>query len=222
MNADPLASTSPSGVFRVSREGSDGSPGGGGATHDRELRAPGSIGLWAFIGVATSLFSLFLVAFAMRMDSPDWHRVALPWQVWLSTGLLVAASVAMELATRAAHAGRMERARTALRLGGLGAAAFVASQLWAWQVLYALHVVPANNPAGSFFYLLTAMHGLHVLGGLAGFARVAMDRGSGTRTVVRIGLCARYWHFLLALWVVLLAALGWLTPEIVRYICGTD
>lgn len=221
MNAESIATQSPSGVFRVSREGPGGGPGGGDATHDREVRAPGSIGLWAFIGVVTSLFSLFLVAFAMRMDSPDWHRVALPWQVWLSTGLLAAASVAMQLSTRAARAGHMERARTALRLGGLGAAAFVASQLWAWQALYALHVVPANNPAGSFFYLLTAMHGLHVVGGLVAFAYVAMDRGSGTRTVTRIGLCTRYWHFLLALWLVLLGALGWLTPEIVRYICGT-
>lgn len=221
MNAESIATQAPSGVFRVSREGPSGGPGGGGAMHDREVRAPGSVGLWAFIGVATSLFSLFLVAFAMRMDSPDWHRVALPWQVWLSTGLLGAASVAMQLSTRAARAGHMERARTALRLGGLGAAAFVASQLWAWQALYALHVVPANNPAGSFFYLLTAMHGLHVVGGLVAFAYVAMDRGSGARTVTRIGLCTRYWHFLLGLWLVLLAALGWLTPEIVRYICGT-
>jgi len=221
MNAESIATQAPSGVFRVSREGPSGGPGGGGAMHDREVRAPGSVGLWAFIGVATSLFSLFLVAFAMRMDSPDWHRVALPWQVWLSTGLLGAASVAMQLSTRAARAGHMERARTALRLGGLGAAAFVASQLWAWQALYALHVVPANNPAGSFFYLLTAMHGLHVVGGLVAFAYVVMDRGSGARTVTRIGLCTRYWHFLLGLWLVLLAALGWLTPEIVRYICGT-
>ncbi|SFC35744.1 cytochrome c oxidase subunit 3 [Cupriavidus sp. OV038] len=221
MNAESIATQAPSGVFRVSREGPNGGPGGGGAMHDREVRAPGSVGLWAFIGVVTSLFSLFLVAFAMRMDSPDWHRVALPWQVWLSTGLLAAASVAMQVSTRAARAGQMERARRALRLGGLGAAAFVASQLWAWQALYALHVVPANNPAGSFFYLLTAMHGLHVVGGLVAFAYVAMDRGSGTRTVTRIGLCTRYWHFLLALWIVLLGALGWLTPEIVRYICGT-
>ncbi|WP_454766838.1 bb3-type cytochrome oxidase subunit III [Cupriavidus campinensis] len=222
MNAESISTQEPAGVFRVTRDGPEGGPGGGGALHGHETRAPGSIGLWAFMGVATSLFSLFLVAYAMRMDSPDWHRVALPWQAWLSTALLVGASAAMHLATRAAREGRMEYARMALRLGGVGAAAFVASQLWAWQALYALHVVPANNPAGSFFYLLTAMHGLHVLGGLVGFAFVAADRGSGPRTVRRIGLCARYWHFLLAVWVVLLGALGWLTPEIVRYICGTD
>ncbi|MGO4308125.1 bb3-type cytochrome oxidase subunit III [Cupriavidus sp. RAF12] len=221
MNAESLATDTPAGVFRVSRESPEGGSTGGDATHGHGTRAPGSIGLWVFMGVVTALFSLFLAAYAMRMDSPDWQQVTLPWQVWLSTALLAGASVAMQVAVRAGRAGRMVRARRALRIGGLGAVAFVASQLWAWQALYALHVVPANNPAGSFFYLLTAMHGLHMLGGLVGFAFVMTDRGSGTRTVMRIGLCARYWHFLLAVWIVLLAALGWLTPEIVRYICGT-
>lgn len=219
MKTDPIAADASLGLFRVSRE-SPGGDTGGDAMHGQGHRAPGGVGLWVFMGVVTALFTLFLAAYVMRMDSPDWQRISLPWQVWLSTALLALASVAMAVASRAARAGRMAHARHALRLGGLGAVAFVASQLWAWEALYAMHVVPANNPAGSFFYLLTAMHGLHMIGGLVGFAFVATDRGSGARTRMRIGLCARYWHFLLAVWVVLLAALGWLTPELVNYICG--
>lgn len=192
-------------------------PGPGDVGRQRAGPAPASIGLWVFMGVVSSLFALFLAAYAMRMDSPDWHAVALPWQVWLSTALLAAGSGVMLAAARAARAGRASVAHRALRLGGLAAAAFVASQLWAWQALLAIHVVPANNPSGSFFYLLTAMHGLHVLGGLAGWA-LAMRAGPGS--TLRIRLCARYWHFLLAVWLVLLAALGWLTPEFVRFICG--
>ncbi len=209
-------------VCRVSRDDPGGGPAGGNTERERGTRgAPASIGLWAFMGVVTALFSLFLTAYAMRMDAPDWQRIALPWQAWLSTGLLAAASLAMHVAARAARGGRMASARRALRWGGLGAAAFVGSQLWAWQALHAINVVPAGNPAGSFFYLLTAVHGLHVLGGLVGWVTAAVDRGSGTGSVLRITLCARYWHFLLAIWAVLLAALGWLTPEIVRAICGT-
>ncbi len=219
MKADSIAADAGAGVFRVSRE-SPGGDAGGNAMHGHGQRAPGSVGLWVFMGVVTALFTLFLAAYVMRMDSPDWHRITLPWQVWISTVLLASASLAMAVASRAARSGRMARARIALRLGGLGALAFVGSQLWAWSALYAMHVVPANNPAGGFFYLLTAMHGLHMIGGLVAFAFVAADRGSGTRTMVRIGLCARYWHFLLAVWIVLLGALGWLTPEIVNYICG--
>lgn len=214
MNADA--------VFKVSRDDFGGNPSGENAANHRPRgRAPASIGLWVFMGVVSSLFALFLTAYALRMDSPDWHRIGLPWQVWLSTALLAAGSVAMAWASRAARRGDMATARMALRLGGLGAAGFVASQLWAWQALGAMQVMPAGNPAGSFFYLLTAMHGLHVLGGLAGWGFAATARGSGADVVLRIRLCARYWHFLLAVWVVLLAALGWLTPELVRYICGT-
>jgi cytochrome c oxidase subunit 3 len=214
MNADA--------VYKVSRDEFGGNPSGGGQIRNGHAGdAPASIGLWVFMGVVTVLFALFLTAYAMRMDSPDWQPIALPWQVWLSTALLAAGSVSMQAAVGLARAGRMAGARRALRLGGLGAAAFVASQLWAWHALQAIHVGPANNPAGSFFYLLTAMHGLHVLGGLAGWAFAAGFRGSGEGAVLRMALCARYWHFLLAVWAVLLAALGWLTPEIVRYICGT-
>ncbi|WP_420995665.1 bb3-type cytochrome oxidase subunit III [Cupriavidus sp. 30B13] len=196
-----------------------GGPGPGDVGRQRTGPAPASIGLWVFMGVVSSLFALFVTAYAMRMDSPDWHPVALPWQVWLSTALLAAGSAVMQAAARAARAGRLSLAHRALRWGGLAAAAFVGSQLWAWQALLAIHVAPANNPAGSFFFLLTAMHGLHVLGGLAGWV-LAMRAAPGTRMALRIALCARYWHFLLAVWLVLLAALGWLTPEFVRFICG--
>ncbi|WP_316156668.1 bb3-type cytochrome oxidase subunit III [Cupriavidus sp. BIC8F] len=214
MNAEAL--------YKVSRDDFGGNPSDENAANHRPRgRAPASIGLWVFMGVVTSLFALFLTAYALRMDSPDWHRIGLPWQVWLSTALLGAGSVAMAVASRAARSGDMAAARRALRLGGLGAAGFVASQLWAWQALGAMQVMPAGNPAGSFFYLLTAMHGLHVLGGLAGWGFAMSSRGSGEAAVLRMRLCARYWHFLLAVWVVLLAALGWLTPELVRYICGT-
>ncbi len=85
--------------------------------------------------------------------------------------------------------------------------------------------MPVGNPAGSFFYLLTAMHGLHVMGGLVGWAvtaRGARQDADPARTALRIALCARYWHFLLAVWLVLFAALGWLTPAVVNFICGTN
>jgi cytochrome c oxidase subunit III len=171
--------------------------------------APAAIGLWVFIGVASALFALFLTAYAMRMDqAPDWSRLALPWQLMLSSALLVAGS---GLLARAAASG----ARSALLGTGLAALAFVACQLWAWQALADARVSFAGNPAASFFYLLTAMHGLHVAGGLVAWVRVLRRPQPD-----RVALLARYWHFLLMLWLVLYAALAWLTPEVVAFICG--
>lgn len=170
---------------------------------------PATIGLWVFIGVASTLFALFITAYAMRMDrAPDWSALGMPWQLWLSTGLLVTGSV---LLARAARRGE----QVALIGAGVCALVFVASQLWAWQALADARVSFTGNPAASFFYLLTAMHGLHVAGGLVAWVRVLRQPGHE-----RIALLARYWHFLLVLWLVLFATLGGLTPDIVAFLCG--
>jgi len=97
----------------------------------------------------------------------------------------------------------------------------------AGQRLLEAHVLVSGNPAASFFYLLTAMHGLHVMGGLIAWSVTAhgawpADRAEPAlpRAAHAIGLCARYWHFLLAVWVVLLATLAGATPALVAWVCG--
>ncbi|OUL99255.1 bb3-type cytochrome oxidase subunit III [Variovorax sp. JS1663] len=184
------------------------------------------IGLWVFMGVATALFSLFLVAYVMRMSGSDAVQIALPWQLWLSSALLAAGSVALQRSAAAARGLLLRDTRRWLLAGGLGALGFLAVQWWAWAVLLAAQVMPAGNPGGSFFYLLTAVHGLHVAGGVAAWAwtaRAAWQPAADPASLAwRIALCARYWHFLLAVWVVLFAALGWLTPEVARFICGVS
>ena len=173
-----------------------------------------STGLWMFMGVVCSLFGLFLAAYVMRLSGADGYPLALPWQFWLSTSLLAAGSVALQRAVYAARAGA--DALALWRIGGICALAFVAVQLWAWDALAAAQVLPRGNPAASFLYVLTGLHALHVVGGVIGWALVARAR----LTTWRIALLARYWHFLLALWLVLYATLGLLTPDLVRAICG--
>ncbi len=182
--------------------------------------SPALTGLWFFMLVATSLFGLFIVAYAMRMDSPDWQRLRTPWQLWLSTGWLVLGSVAMQGAVARFRQGGADAAWLPMLAGGVFAMLFLGSQLWAWQDLG--HAF-TSNAASSFFYVLTALHGLHVVGGLLGWvvATRGMRRAPAAHTVVRLRLCARYWHFLLVVWIVLFAALALLTPELVRLICGT-
>ncbi|RBA24006.1 cytochrome c oxidase subunit 3 [Herminiimonas fonticola] len=199
----------------------------GASTAWRDLE-PVALGtaLWIFMGVASSLFALFIASYAMRMDANDWHPLAMPWQLWLSTLLLISGSVTLQLASRSARSADWRRTRALLLMGGIAALAFICIQLWAWQALLAAQVRPAGNPAGSFFYLLTAMHGLHVAGGLLAWGRTARRAWSAeadaasSRIAWSISLCARYWHFLLVVWLLLFATLGWLTPEVVRFICG--
>lgn len=182
------------------------------------------IGLWVFMGTAGTLFLLFIGAYLMRMEGDDWSSLAMPWQLWLSTALLAAGSAAMQWSYGSAQRGRWREARGQLWAGGACAWAFLAVQVWAWQVLYAGQVMPAGNPAASFFYLLTALHGLHVAGGLIAWSVTATGlwrKATPARAQQRIRLCARYWHFLLIVWILLFATLDGLTPQVVRFICGT-
>src|SRR6185436_1713106 len=99
--------------------------------------------------------------------------------------------------------GRGERGRVWLAGAGGCALAFLAAQGWAWQALLAQQVSPAGNPAASFFYVLTALHALHLAGGLAAWslaARAAWRERDPAAAAWRIALCARYWHFLLLVW----------------------
>jgi len=176
----------------------------------------GGTALWFMMAVSSSIFFLLLVAYVMRLNGLEGYPLALPWQFMLGTALLALGSLALE-------AGRRSASVASLRWGGACAIAFVLVQLWAWQTLWAARVVPAGNPAASFLYLLTAMHGLHVLGGLWGWWRclAGWPGADAAQRTDGLALCARFWHFLLLLWVLLYATLGWLTPELVRAICGS-
>jgi cytochrome c oxidase subunit 3 len=173
---------------------------------------PAKIGLFIFLAVVTSLFGLFMSAYWMRMEHAhgDWSPLAVPRLLWLNTVLLILSSAVMQWARGAARRGQVARLRVALIAGGLLAAAFLAGQLLAWRQLSASGYM-ASSPAVAFFYLLTAVHGLHLLGGLFVWGKtVARIRYAGvelTQLRLSVELCAVYWHYLLLVWLVLFALL---------------
>ena len=169
------------------------------------------IGLGAFLAVVGSLFALFISAYFMREHlAADWRSVPVPNLLWLNTGMLILSSVAMQLAQVAARQGEMNGVRTGLVAGGLSAVAFLVGQILAWQQLNAAGHFLASNPADAFFYLLTGLHGLHVLGGLVALGRTGEKVWRGfelDQVRSSVELCAIYWHFLLLVWLVLFGVL---------------
>jgi cytochrome c oxidase subunit 3 len=169
------------------------------------------LGLGVFLAVAGSLFALFASAYFMRMHvGGDWRPLPTPSLLWLNTGTLVASSLALQGAQVAARRHRAEAVRAGLLAAGLTALLFLAGQLLAWQQLRAAGYFLASNPASSFFFLLTAVHGLHLLGGLVALGRTVAKVWRGTaldRVRLSVELCAIYWHFLLLVWVILFAML---------------
>ncbi|MDB5752356.1 MAG: cytochrome c oxidase subunit family protein [Ramlibacter sp.] len=166
--------------------------------------------LWVFLGVATSLFVLFVSAYAMRLGFEDWTPLPRPRLLVLNTALLAAASLAMEWTVHAGRRSDREGVARGLVASGVLTAGFLMGQLVVWGQLHSAGYFMATSAATAFFYLFTAAHGLHVLGGLVAWARAVLRvrRGpdpAGIRLAVE--LCATYWHYLLAVWVVLYALL---------------
>ncbi len=171
---------------------------------------PAKIGLWTFLAVVTSLFALFLSAYLMRMQLGDWRPLAEPNLLWLNTAILALASVAFQLTRGAATRGQLLTVKVGLIVGGVCTTMFLLGQLIAWQQLNASGYFMAGNPANSFFYLLTALHGLHLLGGMWVWGRTttrvftSADVGS---VRLSVELCTVYWHYLLLVWIGLFALL---------------
>ncbi len=171
---------------------------------------PAKIGLWSFIAVVTSLFALFLSAYMMRMRLGDWRPVDEPDLLWLNTAVLVLASVAFQLTRGAARRGQPLTVKVGLLVGGACTTLFLFGQLMAWQQLNASGFFMTGNPANSFFYLLTALHGLHLLGGLWVWGRTTLRilTGADAESVrLSVELCTVYWHYLLLVWIGLFALL---------------
>ena len=174
---------------------------------------PAKIGLGVFLAVVGSLFALFISAYSMRMNMVDWRALPLPRLLWFNTGVLVTSSVALQWAHMAARRNDIDGVIIGLCAGGASALLFLAGQLLAWRQLSLAGYFVASNPANSFFYLITAVHGLHLMGGLVALGRTIAKVWHGaeiSQVRLSVELCAIYWHFLLLVWLVLLALLtGW-------------
>jgi cytochrome c oxidase subunit 3 len=171
---------------------------------------PVKVGLGVFLAVATSLFALLISAYFMRMAAADWTTLAVPQGLWLNTAALVLSSIAMQWTRRAARREAIGGVRTGLSAAGVLTLCFLAGQLWVWQQLSASGHFVAENPGTAFFYLLTAVHGMHLLGGLWVWARATAKAWRGIEPgAVRLSveLCTVYWHYLLLVWLVLFALL---------------
>ncbi len=193
------------------------SPGLDGLADPADYRPPAAtVGLCAFLVVATVIFALLSLAYLMRMGfahglgdhglGGDWQPMPKLPMLWINTGVLAASSLAWEAARRSAHTGTWPRIYLMATIGGMLGMLFLCGQLLLWRQYRMAGYFLATNPANAFFYLLTAVHGLHLAGGQIAFVRILgqMTGPANTARICRnIQLCAIYWHFLLLVWIVL-------------------
>ena len=168
----------------------------------------GKLGLRFIMFVSTIFFCLFIVTYSDRMVYPDWQRMPEPWLLWFNTAVLFFSSMVFVNTQIASKNNQFQIVKKRLLLIGFLAFAFLIGQLLVWQQLIAYGYYVSTNPSNAYFYVFTALHGLHLLGGLVYWYLTIKKVWISSDIVVAkvkhtVDLCAIYWHFLLAVWVVL-------------------
>jgi cytochrome c oxidase subunit III len=167
------------------------------------------IGLWMFLGTLVMLFAAFTSALVVRRSGTDWRGVDLPPILWVNTLVLMASSVALESARRKGLLAPRAASRGVSLTCGLALTFFV-GQVVAWRQLVRAGVFLPSNPASSFFYILTGLHGLHLLAafGFLLYLLLKTMRGRDSEQWPYLAnMVATFWHFLGGVWVYLMIVL---------------
>jgi cytochrome c oxidase subunit 3 len=173
-------------------------------------RAASRTGLIVFLAVISSMFLLFIVSYYSRSQFPDWEVMKDPEILWVNTLVLVLASIALQLASNAAKQGVSSKLTYALSAGAVLTLVFVAGQFVAWEQMIKAGYYAQQNPSYAFFYLVTGLHALHLIGGLwfMGLLGFRLKRKKNKEALLQsVALCATYWHYLLLVWIALFTLL---------------
>ncbi len=202
----------------MSGNGGDGRASGAFAMSDNYPRwtppfrttGPYPLGLLCILATVAMLFAAFTAALLVRRTGGDWVRVDLPVIVWLNTVFLLASSAAVEMARGKVRRNAQYGAVRWLAAAGFLGTLFLAGQIVAWRSLAARGVFLPTNPHAAFFYMLSAVHGAHVVGGLAALVWTTRRAVHGAYSWAQhVGLthAAVFWHFVAGVWLYLMVLL---------------
>tara|TARA_B110000438_G_scaffold146014_1_gene140579 strand:+ start:515 stop:1087 length:573 start_codon:yes stop_codon:yes gene_type:complete len=166
--------------------------------------------MYLLMTVISITFLFITNAYLFRMNFADWQSLPMPTLLWFNTGALVLASVGLIWSKQGAKSGNLINIKIGLIAAGIFGALFTIGQATAWQELNAVGYFIASNPANTFFYLITALHVMHILGGMVAWVRVSFKVFSTSENSVTehtLGLLGIYWHYMLLVWVLLFSIL---------------
>lgn len=170
---------------------------------------PKKFAMWLFIVSIGMLFAAWTSAYMVKRGEPGWSSFELPIQFWINSVIIALSSVTMIWGHRCLKQDKFETAKLALSVTTILGVAFLAGQFLAWDKMVEMNYYFAgmgSNTSSSFIYVLTGVHGAHIVGGVIYLILllIAVFRGkvhSGNMTMM--DLCATYWHFLDVLWLYL-------------------
>lgn len=174
---------------------------------------PHKFAMWLFIVSIVMMFAAFTSAYIVRQAEGNWLLFDLPSLFWVNSILLIISSGTMHWALLSAQKDDFTNLKVAILITTLLGIGFLIGQIYAWQDLVINEVYFAGktaNPSGSFLYVITGMHGFHIITGVIFLLITLISVFSykiHSKNLVRIEMCATYWHFLDILWLYLFAFL---------------
>ena len=167
---------------------------------------PSRFMLWLFIVTIVMLFAGLTSAYIVKQSDGNWFYFELPSILYGTSTIIFLSSVSMQLAFFAAKKNNLKQIKIFLGTTLFLAIMFLIGQFQSWKDLVAQDVFFVGNPAGSFLYVLTGLHGLHLVSGIIFILIVlysSIKLKVHSKNLTRIQLCTTYWHFLGALWIYL-------------------
>jgi len=167
---------------------------------------PKKFALWIFIASVVMLFAAFTSAYLVRQSAGNWLVFDLPNLFWITSAIILVSSGTMHWAYLSAKRDNLEGTKLAISLTTILGVAFLVGQFMAWIELVERSAHWVGNPAGSFVYVLSGFHGLHIVGGVVFLLIVlaaTFQFKVHSKNLAQIEMCATYWHFLDGLWLYL-------------------
>lgn len=170
---------------------------------------PLKFSMWIAMASITMMFGAFTSAYVVRQAAGNWLEFQLPNVFFISTAVLLLSSIALHSSLRAFKNENKAVYQWALVASFVLGCLFIVLQYQGWIRLFEIGVDLKGNPAGSFLYMITGVHVLHVVGGLValiiGLIKAFTFPFKATaKRILNFELTLHYWHFVDLLWVYLL------------------
>lgn len=167
---------------------------------------PSKFIVWLFIVTIVMLFAALTSAYIVKQSDGNWLNYNLPGMFWITSIIIAVSSITMQLALKSAKKDRLNGLKIFLVLTTILGFAFLFGQYQSWKQLVDMDVYFVGNPAGSFLYVLTGLHAVHIISGLI-FLLIVIGSSFKlkihSKSLIRIEMCTTYWHFLGGLWLYL-------------------
>jgi cytochrome c oxidase subunit 3 len=167
---------------------------------------PKKVVLWVSMVSIVMIFAALSSALMVRQGEGNWNYFKMPPMFWITSGLILLSSVTMQWSLVSLKRESFPNLVTGLWITALLGVAFLAGQFIGWMELVNMGVFFRDNPSNSFLYILTGLHGLHLIGGLIAviwvLVKAILFRYRANK-MLGVELCATYWHFMGALWIYL-------------------